>query len=81
MSNLHEILNGSELFSRLGLASVERIIGRLEPLVFEGDTTIIHEGRSGDRMYIIVTGKVTMTTDMGWGRKADRLTREEFEVM
>jgi HD-GYP domain-containing protein (c-di-GMP phosphodiesterase class II) len=69
MSNLNEILNGSELFAKLGPVSVERIIERLERVVFEQGTTIIHEGRPGDSMFIIVTGKVTVTTDMGWGQR------------
>jgi response regulator RpfG family c-di-GMP phosphodiesterase len=74
MRDLHEILNRSELFADLEASSVEHISRCLEPVSFEQGRVVCREGEAGDSMYIIVGGRVSVSSDMGWGqREIDRL--------
>ena len=69
MPDLRQILGRCELFARLGPSSVDLISGFLKPAVFEEGAVICREGERGDRMYVIVSGKVSVTSDMGWGQR------------
>jgi len=73
MLDVISILAGSELFSGLARDSYERIARHLKPVRFGRDHVICREGDSGDTMYIIVKGTVSVSSDMGWGqRELDR---------
>jgi response regulator RpfG family c-di-GMP phosphodiesterase len=69
MQELHETLNRSELFAGLGPSSVELISNCLQSVVFEGNQVICQEGETGVSMYIIVSGRVSVSSDMGWGQR------------
>jgi response regulator RpfG family c-di-GMP phosphodiesterase len=74
MANLHEILNRSEMFAGLGPRSLERLRSCLQPVVFQPGQFLCQEGTFGDSMYIILSGSVAVTTNMGWGqRELERL--------
>jgi response regulator RpfG family c-di-GMP phosphodiesterase len=74
MSSLHEILSRSELFAGLEPASMQRVSSCLEPIAFEPDCVLIREGEVGESMYVIVSGEVSVSSDMGWGqRELERL--------
>jgi response regulator RpfG family c-di-GMP phosphodiesterase len=69
MHDLHPMLDRSELFANLEAASVERIGGCLQPVTFEPGRVICREGEAGDCMYIIVDGRVSVSSEMGWGQR------------
>jgi len=67
--DLREILDRSELFAGLEPASLERLRGCLRRATFERGRIVCREGESGDSMYIVVSGGVAVTSDMGWGQR------------
>ena len=69
MTNLIEALRRSELFSGLDTISVNRIYTCLESVVFQKDEYLCKEGEAGHTMYILVDGKVSVSSDMGWGQR------------
>ncbi len=69
MPELREILDRSALFAGLGPATLEGISARLRPVAFDRDRVVCREGEPGDSMYIIVSGSVSVTSDMGWGQR------------
>lgn len=73
MLDVLSILSGSDLFSGLSARSLERIANHLKPVRFDQDVVICREGDIGRTMYIIVSGSVSVSSDMGWGqRELDR---------
>jgi response regulator RpfG family c-di-GMP phosphodiesterase len=69
MASLHEFLDSSELFAGLEPGSIEQISRCLKPIVFDRDRYLCREGEAGDSMYIIVSGAVSVSSDMGWGQR------------
>ncbi len=69
IDNLKEILDRSEMFSGLSRESVERIARHFRKVEFERGSTIIREGETGDSMFVIVKGSVSVLRDMGWGER------------
>jgi len=73
MIDIRSVLAGSELFSGLSDASLERIAGHLSEVRFAANEVICREGNVGHTMYIIIDGLVSVSSDMGWGqRELDR---------
>lgn len=73
MLDVISVLAGSELFSGLSDASLERIAEHLKSVHFARELVICREGDIGHSMYIIVDGRVSVSSDMGWGqRELDR---------
>jgi response regulator RpfG family c-di-GMP phosphodiesterase len=76
--DLKEILNNSELFAGLNEESIDRLAGHLIKIAFDQGRVICREGDAGDSMFIIISGKVSVLRDMGWGeRELGRMGRNE----
>lgn len=69
MIDVQKVLSNSELFSGLSTGSLSRVVGRLKPVTFARNVVICREGDDGDSMFIIVSGLVTVSSDMGWGQR------------
>jgi putative peptide zinc metalloprotease protein len=52
-----------ELFRDLSSAELDVLLGRLVPLAVEPGEVIIHQGDSGERFYVIRSGRVEVTRD------------------
>ena len=73
MFDIIEILSSSDLFSGLARPSLERIALRLAPVSFRKGVVICREGDEGHAMYVIASGLVSVSSEMGWGqRELDR---------
>lgn len=73
MLDLISVLANSDLFSGLQNDSLQCISEYLKPIHFERDFIICREGDVGHSMYIIVSGQVAISSNMGWGqRELDR---------
>jgi HD-GYP domain-containing protein (c-di-GMP phosphodiesterase class II) len=73
MLDITAILASSELFSGLSPASLLRVRDQLRSVRFPRGFDICREGESGRSMYVIVSGSVSVLSDMGWGqRELDR---------
>jgi len=68
MTEVRYILARTKLFEGLNQESIDRITQHVEPQVFEKSRVICQEGASGDSLYIIVEGLVSVRKDMGWGQ-------------
>ena len=67
--DLKDILGRSELFSGLSRESIDRIGPYFRKVSFEPGHVICREGEAGDRMFIILSGEVSVQRDMGWGER------------
>jgi response regulator RpfG family c-di-GMP phosphodiesterase len=75
MLDVISILGQCELFSGLSGESLGRIADHLKPARFSRETVICREGDIGHTMYIIVSGTVSISSNMGWGqRELDRMS-------
>ncbi|MEI6876279.1 MAG: HD domain-containing phosphohydrolase, partial [Spirochaetota bacterium] len=64
----------SEMFAGLEPASIERISLCREPVSFESGREVCREGEAGHDMFIITAGRVSVSSNMGWGqREIDKL--------
>ena len=78
VEGLKEILGQSELFSGLCRESLERVEQHFKRAVYEQDVDIFREGDSGDCMFVILSGKVVVLRNMGWGeREINRMFANE----
>ncbi len=74
MIDIVAVLSKTELFSGLADESLRLITDYLEPVSFEPDFVVCREGDVGRVMYIIISGAVAVSSDMGWGqRELDRV--------
>lgn len=62
-------LSQSELFSRIGEDSLEKIQQRFKRVTFEADDLLCRENEIGDKMFIIVDGEVTILKNTAWGQR------------
>ena len=69
MSDLQELLSHIDLFAGLNQESIDRIIRHLKKVVFEQGHFVCREGDAGDSMFMIVSGKVSVLKEMGWGQR------------
>lgn len=69
IEDLKEILERSELFEGLSRESLERVRQHFKKVVFEKGVAIFREGDLGDCMFVILSGKVVVLRNMGWGER------------
>ncbi len=83
MSDLSEIIGQSELFTALEKASIDRVARQLKRVSFEKGSSICREGEPGSSMFVIVSGKVSVHKETGWGQRELRQLgpREAFGEM
>ncbi len=67
--DLNSVLGKSELFSHLNKSSIEIISHHFKKAVFENGDIICREGDAGDSMFVILSGRVSVLRDMGWGER------------
>ncbi|MDX9801637.1 MAG: cyclic nucleotide-binding domain-containing protein [Spirochaetia bacterium] len=67
--NLNVVLKNSELFSNLNEASISLITSHFKKITFNPGQVICREGDIGDSMFVILSGKVSVLRDMGWGER------------
>ena len=66
---LDVVLEKSELFSQLNRESFELISRHFKRVTFENGSIICREGDIGASMFVILSGKVSVLRDMGWGER------------
>ena len=69
MSEISEILSRAGIFQGVDPAAVRTLIEELETTKFPRGTTIFDEGEPGDRLYIIISGKVKLARHAVDGRE------------
>ena len=67
--NLNVVLKRSELFSHITEDSVDLVNSHFRNVVFEEGSVICREGDAGSSMFVILSGKVSVLRDMGWGER------------
>ena len=67
--NLKAVLEKSELFSNITESSYSLMKSHLKKTVFKKGSVICREGDSGSSMFIILSGSVSVSRDMGWGER------------
>lgn len=69
MSEISEILSRAGIFQGVDPAAVRTLIEELDTTKFPRGTTIFDEGEPGDRLYIIISGKVKLARHAADGRE------------
>jgi CRP/FNR family transcriptional regulator len=69
MGEVHEILSRAGIFQGVESAAVNTLIEQLESTTFPRGTTIFDEGEPGDRLFIIISGKVKLARHAPDGRE------------
>ena len=69
MANIESIIRNSELFSGIDTDTVNRITLRFLNVVFEKDEFLCREGDTGNCMFILTGGQVSIQKEMGWGQR------------
>lgn len=69
MGEVHEILSRAGIFQGVESAAVNALIEQLDSTTFPRGTTIFDEGEPGDRLYIIISGKVKLARHAPDGRE------------
>lgn len=69
MSEVSEILSRAGIFQGVEPTAVQDLIGQLDTVKFPRGTTIFDEGEPGDRLYIIISGKVKLARHAADGRE------------
>lgn len=69
MSEVSEILSRAGIFQGVEPTAVQDLIGQLDTVKFSRGTTIFDEGEPGDRLYIIISGKVKLARHAADGRE------------
>ncbi|KAH8398417.1 hypothetical protein KR215_009288, partial [Drosophila sulfurigaster] len=69
MGEVHEILSRAGIFQGVEAAAVNTLIEQLDSTTFPRGTTIFDEGEPGDRLFIIVSGKVKLARHAPDGRE------------
>ncbi|AWT25282.1 MULTISPECIES: CRP-like cAMP-activated global transcriptional regulator GlxR [Corynebacterium] len=69
MGEVHEILSRAGIFQGVEAAAVNTLIEQLDSTTFPRGTTIFDEGEPGDRLYIIISGKVKLARHAPDGRE------------
>lgn len=67
--DLDVVLEKSELFSQLNRESFELISRHFKRVTFDNGSIICREGDIGASMFVILSGKVSVLRDMGWGER------------
>ena len=67
--DVQEILSRAGIFQGVDQKAVEALIGQLDTVKFPRGTTIFEEGEPGDRLYIIIEGKVKLARHSPDGRE------------
>lgn len=69
MGEVHEILSRAGIFQGVESAAVNTLIEQLDSTTFPRGTTIFDEGEPGDRLFIIISGKVKLARHAPDGRE------------
>ncbi|MGV0869772.1 CRP-like cAMP-activated global transcriptional regulator GlxR [Corynebacterium kalidii] len=69
MGEVPEILSRAGIFQGVEATAVNALIEQLESVTFPRGTTIFDEGEPGDRLYIIINGKVKLARHAPDGRE------------
>ncbi|MEJ6550663.1 MULTISPECIES: CRP-like cAMP-activated global transcriptional regulator GlxR [unclassified Corynebacterium] len=69
MGEVPEILSRAGIFQGVETTAVNALIEQLESVTFPRGTTIFDEGEPGDRLYIIISGKVKLARHAPDGRE------------
>ncbi|MCJ7858921.1 CRP-like cAMP-activated global transcriptional regulator GlxR [Corynebacterium kalidii] len=69
MGEVPEILSRAGIFQGVETTAVNALIEQLESVTFPRGTTIFDEGEPGDRLYIIINGKVKLARHAPDGRE------------
>lgn len=69
MSEVTEILSRAGIFQGVDPSAVRFLIEQLDSVTFPRGTTIFDEGEPGDRLYIIISGKVKLARHSVDGRE------------
>ncbi|MEL4163687.1 Crp/Fnr family transcriptional regulator [Corynebacterium bovis] len=69
MEEVPEILSRAGILQGVDPAAVQALIGQLDTVEFPRGTAIFDEGEPGDRLYIIITGKVKLARHAIDGRE------------
>ena len=69
MDDVKEILSRAGVFQGVDQEAVQALLGELETVRFPRGTTIFNEGEPGDRLYIIIDGKVKLARRSADGRE------------
>lgn len=69
MGEVHEILSRAGIFQGVESAAVNTLIEQLDSTTFPRGTTIFDEGEPGDRLFIIIDGKVKLARHAPDGRE------------
>ncbi len=69
VSDVHEILSRAGVFQGVDPEAVNGLLNELETVRFPRSTTIFNEGEPGDRLYIIIEGKVKLARHSPDGRE------------
>ncbi|KGF16182.1 MULTISPECIES: CRP-like cAMP-activated global transcriptional regulator GlxR [Corynebacterium] len=69
MDDVQEILSRAGVFQGVDPEAVQNLLTELETVRFPRGTTIFNEGEPGDRLYIIIDGKVKLARHSSDGRE------------
>lgn len=69
MGEVHEILSRAGIFQGVEAGAANALIEQLDSTTFPRGTTIFDEGEPGDRLYIIISGKVKLARHAPDGRE------------
>ena len=69
MDDVQEILSRAGVFQGVDPKAVQNLLTELETVRFPRGTTIFNEGEPGDRLYIIIDGKVKLARHSSDGRE------------
>ncbi len=69
MDDVQEILSRAGVFQGVDPDAVQHLLTELETVRFPRGTTIFNEGEPGDRLYIIIDGKVKLARHSSDGRE------------
>ncbi|KAB1502876.1 Crp/Fnr family transcriptional regulator [Corynebacterium sp. 320] len=69
MSEVSEILSRAGIFQGVEPTAVQDLIAQLDTVKYPRGTTIFDEGEPGDRLYIIISGKVKLARHSADGRE------------
>ena len=67
--DLNTVLEKSDLFSHVKKDSIELISRHFRKVTFDEGHIICREGDTGDSMFVILSGKVAVLRDIGWGER------------
>jgi MFS family permease len=57
------LLRTSPVFAPVLPVALERLAARLEPITVPADTTVVHEGDEGDRIYLVADGRLEVSSN------------------